>query len=229
MYGQGLAILALCEALAMTGDETLRDDCQQAVDYIVYAQHVRGGWRYFPGQPGDITVWGWQVMALRSAQLAGLHVPARTLELAQQFLDSVQSHDGLGYGYQMPDVQPAPTAIGLLGQMYFGSRRSDGNLRRGVALLSTWGPSPDDIYFNYYATQVLHHFDGPQWDAWNATMRDHLIATQATQGHEAGSWYFADGHTLAGGRLCDTSLALMILEVYYRHMPLSGWQATGGL
>jgi hypothetical protein len=75
---------------------------------------------------------------------------------------------------------------------------------------------------NYYATQVLHHFEGEMWDAWNQRMRDPLIAAQVRQGHEAGSWFFPnDRHdSVAGGRLCCTSLAAMTLEVYYRHMPL---------
>jgi hypothetical protein len=52
-----------------------------------------------------------------------------------------------------------------------------------------------------------------------------LIASQATSGHEAGSWHFADPQTSPGGRLCDTTLAIMILEVYYRHLPLYGLTA----
>ncbi len=71
MYAQGIATLALCEAYAMTGDDTLRPFAQKAVDFIVYAQNPNtGGWRYFPGQPGDTTVLGWQLMALRSARMA---------------------------------------------------------------------------------------------------------------------------------------------------------------
>jgi hypothetical protein len=53
-------------------------------------------------------------------------------------------------------------------------------------------------------------------------MRDYLIKTQFEQGHARGSWHF-DGSDLgfaAGGRLYCTAMATMILEVYYRHMPL---------
>ncbi|MEX0818363.1 MAG: prenyltransferase/squalene oxidase repeat-containing protein, partial [Pirellulaceae bacterium] len=68
MYSQGIAAIALCEAYAMTGDEELKPYAQKAVDFIVRAQHPRGGWRYVPGAPGDTTVTGWQVMALKSAR-----------------------------------------------------------------------------------------------------------------------------------------------------------------
>ena len=35
-----------------------------------------------------------------------------------------------------------------------------------------------DIYFYYYATQVLHHLEGNNFDLWNHRMREHLIRTQ---------------------------------------------------
>ena len=43
-----------------------------------------------------------------------------------------------------------------------------------------------------------------------------------------GSWYFASGHTASGGRIMSTSLSLLCLEVYYRHLPLYRME-TGGL
>ncbi|MCI0359042.1 MAG: hypothetical protein L0211_11235 [Planctomycetaceae bacterium] len=226
MYGQGLSAIALCEAYALTKDDELKQPAQKALDFIVSAQHFRGGWRYFPGQPGDTTVVGWQWMALKSGQMAGLAVPKQALDRASAFLDSVESDGGAAYGYEGRQAQRSPTAIGLLCRMYSGWRRNDPRLVRGVAQLAAWGPSYEDMYFNYYATQVLHHQEGPHWPTWNEQMREHLIAAQATTGHEAGSWHFADPHTGPGGRLCDTALALMILEVYYRHMPLYGMKSV---
>jgi len=227
MYGQGLAAVALCEAYALTGDPELKTAAQRALDFIVWSQHMGGGWRYFPGQPGDMTVLGWNWMAIKSGQMADLAVPQRTFARAADFLDKVQADGGAAYGYQGPDA-PAltPTAIGLLCRMYSGWRRTDERLIRGADLLAARGPSYDDMYFNYYATQVLHHAEAPGWDAWNQRLREHLIATQSSRDHEDGSWYFSDYHTAPGGRLCDTALALMILEVYYRHLPLYGYQSV---
>jgi hypothetical protein len=52
-------------------------------------------------------------------------------------------------------------------------------------------------------------------------MRDQLVNTQSKVGLEKGSWYIGGDHgAKSGGRLYDTSMATMILEVYYRHMPL---------
>jgi hypothetical protein len=226
MYAQGIAAIALCEAYALTRDAELLMPAQRAIDFICHAQHSAGGWRYYPGQPGDTTVFGWQMMALKSAVMAGLDVPSPTIALAERFLDSVQADDGSQYGYLRPGKDPGPTAIGLLIRMYTGWPREDSRLGRGVAVLARHGPSPTDMYFNYYATQVLHHYDGPSWPQWNEPMRDHLIRTQATTGHERGSWFFEDRHGVQGGRLYTTAMCVMILEVYYRHMPLYDTRAV---
>jgi hypothetical protein len=86
----------------------------------------------------------------------------------------------------------------------------------------------NNMYYNYYATQVLHHYGGYPWRKWNELMREYLVATQAPSGHEQGSWFFfgSDHGCLAGGRLYCTAMASMILEVYYRHMPLYKERST---
>jgi hypothetical protein len=226
MYAQGLATLALCEAYGLSRDQELRIPAQQAIDFIVNVQHPLGGWRYFPGQPGDTTVLGWQLMALQSGQLAGLEVPEQTLVRAHEFLDRVQGEQGSTYGYQSSGDQSTPSAVGLLCRMYRGWKRTDERLRIGVERIAATGPDLQDLYFTYYATQTIHHFDGALWEAWNKNLRDKLVALQATEGHAAGSWHTADYHTVSGGRLCDTALAIMILEVYYRHMPLYGYRSV---
>ena len=231
MYAHGIATLALCEAYGMTKDESLKDIAQGAIRFIVYAQDLRGGgWRYSPGMPGDTTVTGWQLMALKSGQLAHLEVPSPTISRVERFLNSVQFDKSSRYGYLTPrmraPVQEATTAVGLLCRMYTGWHRDKPALYRGVAHLSRWGPSETNLYYDFYATQVLHHWEGPEWQAWNKKMRDYLVATQASESHENGSWYFPDFLGDRGGRLYNTAMALMILEVYYRHMPLYGQQAV---
>jgi hypothetical protein len=229
MYAQGLSAIALCEAYAMTRDPTLKDLAQGAIRFIVYAQDPKGGgWRYVPGQPGDTTVTGWQLMALKSGQMAQLEVPRPALYLAQRFLSSVESEGGARYGYLTPQPRNTTTAIGLLCRMYTGWRRDHPGLQKGVAYLSRWGPSPDNMYYNYYATQVMHHWGGTEWEKWNRRMRDYLIATQAKSSHEAGSWYFSGGYGEVGGRLYNTAMAVMTLEVYYRYMPLYREAAVAG-
>lgn len=231
MYSHGIAAIVLCEAYAMTGDKALHAPAQQAVNFICGAQDpVGGGWRYEPFQPGDTSVVGWQIMALKSALFAQLSVPALVFRRTSAFLDSVQSENGALYGYTFPLDVPAAapgdgaatTAIGLLCRMHLGWSKDTPGLRRGIQLLSESGPIPGNMYFNYYATQVLRHWEGPEWKRWNERMRDQLVASQYLKGHERGSWYMTerDVGALVGGRLYCTAMAAMILEVYYRHMPI---------
>ncbi len=229
MYSQGLAAIALCEAYAMSGDENLKPFAQSAIDFIVYSQDkTGGGWRYFPGQPGDTSSFGWQLMALKSAKLAGLKVPPNVIYMSTRFLDSVETDAGAGYGYQTKKREATTTAVGLLCRMYTGWTRQHDGIKGGIKFLVKEGPSKTNLYFNYYATQCLHNWDGGEWYDWNKAMRDYLIATQATQGHEAGSWWFDDEKTKAGGRLYNTCMAIMTLEVYYRYMPLNNFKALEG-
>lgn len=235
MYSHGLASLALCEAVAMTDndrysseDRKLRMAAQQAIDFIVQSQHQQGGWRYEPGQRGDTSVVGCQAMALQSGKLAGLRVPAETFAAVNRFLDSVSSDNyGATYGYQSPAPRPGTTAIGLLCRMYLGWDKTHPGIANGAEHLSQMGPSSNNVYFDYYATQVMHHYQGPLWPRWNSILRDHLVQTQEKQGHESGSWYFeGDFGSGIGGRLYITAMSAMILEVYYRHMPIYSHDAV---
>jgi len=235
LYSHGLASIVLCEAYAMTHDKGLMAPAQLSLNHIVYAQDpVGGGWRYQPRQPGDTSVVGWQLMALKSGHMAYLQVPPGTIQGAIKFLDHVQSDSGAKYGYTDPGGGQATTAIGLLCRMYLGWKKDNAALGRGVDFLSKTGPSEGNMYYNYYATQVLRHYGGEggeggeAWDKWNKKMRDQLVDTQEKKGHLSGSWFVGRGDHGAerGGRLYCTSMATMILEVYYRHMPIYGKAAA---
>jgi len=228
MYSHGLCAIALCEAYAMTQDRSLMAPAQAALNFIVYAQDpVGGGWRYLPKQRGDTSVVGWQLMALKSGHMAYLRVPPNVVIGASKFLDSVQSDSGSAYGYADPGNRGATNAIGLLCRMYLGWKHEEPALKRGVERISNSGPSTVDMYYNYYATQVMRHFEGEEWKKWNPQMRDQLVNTQAKSGHMEGSWFAGSGHANErGGRLYFTSMATMILEVYYRHLPIYRKQAA---
>jgi hypothetical protein len=225
MYSHGIGAICLCEAYAMTQDRGLMNPAQQALNFIVYAQDkVGGGWRYAPGQPGDTSVVGWQLMALKSGHMAYLNVPPQTIEGISNFLNSTQADSGAAYGYTGPGNGLGTTAVGLLCRMYLGWKKEHPALERGCDRLGRSAPSEGNVYYNYYATQVLHHFGGETWEKWNKVMRDYLINTQSKDGHEEGSWFFKGGDHGAerGGRLYITALCCMTLEVYYRHLPIYG-------
>ena len=235
MYSHGLAAIAMCEAYAMTKDPDLEKPAQLAINYIAWAQDPRGGgWRYSPQQPGDTSVVGWQLMALKSGLMGGLTIYPDTVRKAGFFLDSVQSNDGAYYGYDTPSANPdgslATTSIGLLCRMYTGWPKEKAGIQEGVKFIAGKGPSTSNVYYNYYATQVIRQYGGPEWERWNIAMRDQLIATQEKSGHAAGSWFSGTleewSHEQQGGRLYCTAMSTMILEVYYRYMPLYGDKST---
>jgi hypothetical protein len=226
MYAHGQATIVLCEAYLMTGDEQFKDPAQRAVNFIVEAQHAGGGWRYRPGEPGDTSVVGWQVMALQSGRAAKLKVPETTMELAGHYLDSASSRGGALYAYR-PGSGPTHvmTAEGLLCRMYLGWKSEDPGLRDGVEyLLAKHLPNTQqaNIYYWYYGTQTFHHYGGTAWQQWNDRMRETLVSSQERRGHQAGSWdvWPSDTHARSGGRLYVTALATCTLEVYYRHLPI---------
>ena len=87
--------------------------------------------------------------------------------------------------------------------------------------------SMNNIYYYYYATQVMHHFRGQDWKDWNEKMREKLISTQVKSGDQKGSWdSTSDAGGRSGGRLMQTSLSLLTLEVYYRYLPLFQQQSV---
>jgi hypothetical protein len=232
LYTQAICTIALCELYGMTHDEKYLEPAQRAVDYCVRIQSTNGGWRYYVGEPGDMSVTGWFVMALQSARMAGLEVPSPVFDKIGEFLDLVARGDeegydvGSRYAYRIRDgATLSMTAEGLLCRQFLGWRRDDPRLAAGVEYLvrnlPTW--ENRNVYYWYYATQVCHHMEGPAWQKWNREMRKLLPEKQVTNGRERGSWdpqgdrWGGPGY---GGRLFVTCLSIYTLEVYYRHLPL---------
>ncbi len=235
MYSHGIATMAICEAYALTGDPALREPAQAAINFTCYAQDPRGGgWRYAPRQAGDTSVVGWQIGALKSGYLSNLSVPPQVVQRAAGFLNSMSSNDGSRYYYDKnrADGHAACTAIGALCRMYMGASKDYPGVQNAVGYLSQRGPSEGDVYYNYYAAQALFHYTGgkgPIWKQWNDKMRDQLVSTQASEGHELGSWApIGAGHAAHAGRLFTTAMSVMTLEVYYRMMPIYREAAVEG-
>jgi hypothetical protein len=209
----------------MTGDPDLAGPAQLSLNYIALAQCRDGGWRYRKrdSSGGDTSVVGWQLMALKSGHMGHLVIPPNVIQGSNLFLDRVSSDNGSIYGYTKPVTKPRPatTAVGLLCRMYNGWDKTHPGIQKGVDHLAKIGVKKPDLYYNYYAAQVMRHYGGEKWDKFNTELRDWLVETQDQSKGAKGSWYFKGApHLSETGRLCLTSFATMILEVYYRHMPL---------
>jgi hypothetical protein len=227
-YTHALATTALGETFAMTRDRRLPRIVDGAVQQLIYLQRPDGGWGFTMGAshtfdtPSNTSLLIWQVIALKSTQFARFKVPESVYRKINGFLDSVSSQKGSQYAYAARQrASPAMTAAGLLCRMYVDGKPDDERIRAGIRYLDDKGFDPNDMYYNFLATQVMFHWGGPEWDRWNPAMREHLISTQIRTGHAAGSWDVADRHGNLGGRMYMTTLALLTLEVYYRHLPLN--------
>ncbi|MGE0479919.1 MAG: carboxypeptidase regulatory-like domain-containing protein [Phycisphaerae bacterium] len=226
MYSHGIAAIALSEALGMTSDAALAGPVHRAAGFIARAQNRHtGGWRYDPGDDGDTSVLGWQLMALKSAQLAGVPVSHDLLSGAQRWLDRVElrSRPGL-FSYRPGEpVSVAMTAEAMFVRQLLGAPRDDERMRGGLAYLAKSSPrwrADPNTYGWYYTTLALFHHQGREWERWNAELVPELLRMQATDGAAAGSWP-PDGEWAAvGGRVYQTAICTLMLEVYYRYLPL---------
>jgi hypothetical protein len=231
LYTHAQATIVLCELYGMTKDSTIRGATELAVKFCVDAQDSLGGWRYRPRMDSDTSVTGWMVMALQSAKMAGLSVPSPTFARVGEYLDKAATNSEMSeYAYLpgQPTSSLAMTAEALLCREYLGWTPSDKRLIKGAQLILANPPDwkDRDVYYWYYATQMMFHVEGQYWVGWNDGIKNLLVQHQEKAGKEKGSWDpLGAGPDIwaqrgAGGRLYVTCLSLYMLEVYYRHLPL---------
>ncbi|MGQ9576235.1 MAG: hypothetical protein ACUVUC_13045 [Thermoguttaceae bacterium] len=227
MYCHAMATLALAELLGMSGDPRLEKPVRRAAYYIVAAQDPNGGgWRYRPAQPGDTSQLGWQLMALKSAELAGIDIPETTWRRAGRFLQSVSGgkHQGLA-SYRPGERFTRPmTAEALACRVFLGVAPSSPACREAADYLLGELPGqthPGNLYYWYYATLGLYPMQGEHWTRWSTALQKTLINTQRKEGPLAGSWDPTGRWDGYGGRVYTTALGALCLETYYRFFPPS--------
>ncbi len=171
------------------------------------------------------------MFALRSARLSGLNVPAHVLKGCRKYLDAAAADTKkITYSY-MPGrpVSPVMTAEALLSPPVSGlaARLSAAGQGRRRWSPGIWKSRQQrNIYYWYYATQLLHNMKNKDWKDWNVRVRDGLVGMQTNgAGCARGSWdpvlpqpdLWA---SRSAGRLYVTALSTLTLEVYYRYLPL---------
>lgn len=230
MYSHAIATMALCEAYGASRDPDLKEPAQRAIDFIVKSQSPDdGGWRYNPLDHGDTSVFGWQMLALRSGQLAGIKVPVDVFASASRYLDKAATDPGkTTYGY-LPGQKASlvMSAEALLVRQYLGWPRDSKGLSNGVKAVSEHllESKERNIYYWYYATQLLHNMQNIAWKEWNPKIRNGLVGMQVTaSGCARGGWDpnkpLRDRWGGEAGRHYTTAMSLLTLEVYYRYLPL---------
>jgi hypothetical protein len=223
MYSHNIATVALCEAFAMTRDPKLTQPTRRAVAFMVSIQaNPDPSRRAGRARAEDTSVIGWQVMAMHSARRSGFAVPQSAFDAAGAWLDSVESSKERGrYSYakgQLPSA--AMTAEAMFIRQLLGHGSAE--LRMGESaefVLATpprWADGAPTHYW-YYATLAMFQHQGPLWRAWNDALVPELLAHQHQSGPAAGTWDPKDEWSRLGGRIYQTAICTLSLEVYYRY------------
>ncbi len=220
-YTHAICTIALCELIAMEKKSApqLRKQARAAIDYLLENQNKElGGWKYFPQEGSDLSVTGWCLMALKTAEMAGFEIPKDNYDRISAFLDSVSYDDGAGYVYQLnngeaseTDKRPSMTATGLMCREYLGWEPDNPALKKGAEALASEEnlikfpeestsekETEDEIYdynlnvYGWYSTSTALKGLGPYnkyWRRWNTALSRELPKQQEPKSsREAGSW-----------------------------------------
>jgi prenyltransferase beta subunit len=217
MYCHGMATLALCELWGQTGDDDLRPVIQKAVELIVKCQNYQGGWRYEPAPTGaDISVTIMQVMALRSAKNAGLHVPDSTLKKALTYIKSCYRPTVGGFTYQPGSGTPgfARTAAGCC-VLFLTGEYTAKEIPQAVDYLKSHFDSPMHFYYGqYYAAHAMYQVGGKDWDDWYRRLVEYFVPRQSSDG----SWSTTSRREV--GPVYQTSIAVIALSTPEHYLPI---------
>jgi len=227
MYCHSIAALALAEAHTMTLDAGLRDALLKAAQYSLNAQDVRGGgWRYSPGDPGDLSQFGWQAMMLKSVERSGIKIPVEVSRRMRRFLDSCSAGRFGGLAtYRPREGRPSDTmtAEALACRLMLNYPQTLEARKEALDMIMATRPGvgENNVYFWYYATLALFQLQDENLRVWNQAMKAQLIRSQLpSYDREPGSWN-PDGLWAGyGGRVYSTAMSCLCLEVYYRFLPM---------
>jgi uncharacterized protein YfaP (DUF2135 family) len=238
MYEHGIASFALADACAAAlalgqpeNDAYVRAT-EKAVRFIEANQHNDGGWRYTPDvkRPGDSSVTGWQVLALKSAREAGIAVSEPCIARIRKFFEYRASGENGRTGYldRIPSTD-ATTGVGMLARQFLLGEPDAPLIHEAAAYLADlaemqWGDRKAeenrDYYLWYNCTLAMFQVGGEYWERWNSLVRDTIVGLQCHAGCERGSWDPNDTRWGEfGGRIYTTALAVLTLETYYRYTP----------
>lgn len=157
--------------------------------------------------------------------MAGFAVSPDSFAAAGQWLEKVSKSTEPGlYAYQQPRrPSPAMTAEGMFVQQLLGRAHDDARMIASAAYLGERLPdwkAAADTYYWYYATLALFQHQGEPWRRWNEALTRELLAHQEKTGRCRGSWVPEGKWADKGGRVYQTALCTLMLEVYYRYLPM---------
>ncbi len=229
MYEHGICTVALCEAYGMIDEHRQQlalAAIGRAVRVILDAQSIpkgrdnQGGWRYqATSDDSDLSVSGWQLMALRGAANVGASIPQHDLDAGINYVKRRAAASG-GFDYQGGSSAPnaALTGTGILALALLGHPDAPEVKAGGDFLLRT--PiiqTPSNYFYTvYYCSQAAWQLGGQYWDNINREISSDLLGRQRPDGSWSSS---ASGDNEGGDNYC-TAMAILSLTVPYRYLPI---------
>ncbi len=229
MYSHGISTLMLAEVVGMV-DKSLAGRCRKALEeaiaLILKAQEVpkqnrhQGGWRYdVTSRDSDLSVTGWQLLALRAAKDVGCDVPADNIASAVQYVENCQGRGGVGFAYQ-PGSSPTATrtGTGILALEVCGEHKAPESIA-GADFLLRRPLRYDDHYFFYgvyYCSVGMFKVGGDYWTETKSHLRTQLLNHQNADG----SWLARNGSEQDAGRIYCTAMSVLALAVEYQYLPI---------
>jgi hypothetical protein len=226
MYHHGICTLMLAEVAGMTDGklaEEVREKLEKAVKVILVAQRTannehRGGWRYrVNSYDSDISVTGWQLLALRAAKNLGCDVPPERIEMAVDYIKRCRDPRTGGFCYTPRGGLTVPcTGTCILGLELCGKDRhhTPEALKAGSYLIDhppRWGDR-HFFYGVYYCSQATFQLGKNYWKSYREQMHRVLLGNQ----NPNGSWLGNDGY----GANYSTAMGVLALTVEYRYLPI---------
>ncbi|MBT6155018.1 MAG: terpene cyclase/mutase family protein [Planctomycetaceae bacterium] len=229
MYSHGISTLMLAEVAGMV-DGQLEKDCQagleDAIRLILKAQQVNknsrhaGGWRYQANSPdSDLSVTGWQLLALRAAKDVGCDVPADAIEKAVDYVKGCAVRGNNGFGYQSGSgPTPTRTGTGILCLEVCGQHHAAEALGGADFLLRRPLKYNDNYFFYgvYYCTVGMFKVGDKYWDE----TKKHLVQVLVSNQEADGSWLVRGRSESRIGRVYCTSMSVLALAVEYQYLPI---------
>ena len=229
MYSHGISTLMLAEVVGMV-EAKQSDRCRRALErgikLILSAQEVSksrqnaGGWRYqATSADSDLSVTGWQLLALRAAKDNGCDVPAENIEDAVNYVKRCAVRSNQGFAYQPGSgATPTRTGTGILCLEICGEHRTEEALGGAEYLLRRPLKARDSYFFYgvYYCSVGMFKMGGKYWEETRDHLRTTLLDIQAADG----SWRAASGGEQQHGTVYATSMAVLALAVEYRYLPI---------
>jgi hypothetical protein len=223
MYGHGFATLFLSEVYGMSDrgdiDSSVGDKLRSAIKLTCQCQNDAGGWRYSPQKSdADLSITICQIMGLRAARDAGIHVPDEVREKCIDYVKKSQNGDG-GFRYQIASGSHSTfplTAAGVV-SLYSAGIYDGEPVEKALKWLMKYlpgkGSSNTGYYFygHYYAVQAMWHAGGDYWQQWYPAIRDTLLAKQSADG----SWPDQEVCPEFG-----TAMACIILQMPNNYLPI---------